>query len=110
MGEIAKDLKELVGLDKCNDLRAKQRFCITLEFGEGWIIQLAVGNKSNNKQSITLVDYCNLLIRCRYCMATNHLVREYLEIKRSKAKENSSDGDPLIEEANGEGDSSKTSK
>ena len=108
--EITKRLGELVGLDRRNNSIAKQQFCVALESRGGWITQLAVMNESNNKQSIILVDYCNLPICCRYSVATDHLVKDCPELKGSPMEANTSEGDQPEQSTTGKDGNSKASK
>jgi hypothetical protein len=78
--EMAGRLGDLLGSDKRNAYTTDQRFCVGLVSGAGYTMKLGVTNESTGKKEVILVDYCNLPIRCRYCLSTNHLVKDCLVV------------------------------
>lgn len=65
--QIAAGLGALLGSDNRNSVATNQRFSVALQAGEGWHMLLSVTNTSNDKETIIIVDYRNLSIRCRFC-------------------------------------------
>jgi hypothetical protein len=74
--EIARGLGELVGSDKRNTYCSDQRFCVALNAGNGYKAEVGVNNESTGVQSHIMVEYGNLPIRCRFCWAFNHLLKD----------------------------------
>lgn len=89
---MAKDLGELLGSDKQNSTLADQRFCIGLTSGLGWKTSLSVTNVGTGEKAVILTDYCILSIQCRFCLSTNHLVKNCGGLL-SKREENIAQGD-----------------
>ena len=105
-----KKLGNLVAFDRRNNSRIEQRFCMALESGGGWITQSVVTNEINKQQHTILVDYCNLSIRCRLCMSTDHLVKECLRVRGNGVEVNSSKEVSSAKNLDFEGSSLKASK
>jgi hypothetical protein len=61
--KIVVGLEELVGSDKQNSFCSDQRFCVALQLGEGYRLQVYVKNKHTEVLSIVTLDYGNLPIR-----------------------------------------------
>lgn len=74
--EIAQGLGEILGRDRRNSTAVDERFCVGLTTGKGYRTKLSVTNESTGEKSIVMVDYCNLPIRCRYCFATTHMIKD----------------------------------
>jgi hypothetical protein len=74
--KMAGRLGDLLGSDKRNAFTIDQRFCVGLVSGSGYKLKLGVCNESTGKKEVILIDYYNLPIRCRYCLSTDHLVRD----------------------------------
>jgi len=74
--KIAGGLGDLLASDRRNAHTAEQRFCVALQAGQGWRTQLRITNHTTQEQAIITVDYCNLPIRCRICMSTDHLAKD----------------------------------
>ena len=75
--EIARNLGPV--LEKCigNSYQISQRFCIALTTGDPFLLVIEVVNPINGKVSHINVDYSNLPIRCRHCLSTRHLVKDW---------------------------------
>ncbi|XP_073388304.1 uncharacterized protein [Physcomitrium patens] len=74
--QIASGLRVLLGGDNRSAVSSDQRFCVAMEAGVEWRTLLSVSNEATGKVSLISVDYCNLPIRCQFCLSTNHLVKE----------------------------------
>jgi hypothetical protein len=74
--ELAESLDPVLGKNRGNPQSIDQKLCVALIAGSPFILQIEVVNPVNGKVSQIAVDYNNLPIRCRYCLATTHLVRE----------------------------------
>lgn len=93
--QIASGLGELLGSDRRNQGSMDQRFCLGLLSGSGWKTQVVVKNAYTSKQEVILLDYCNLPIRCRFCLETDHLVKDCAGIpNRSREVAGGSDQNP----------------
>jgi hypothetical protein len=75
--EMASKLGELLGSDKRNVFTTDQRFCVGLVLGSGYKMKIGVTNESSGKKEEILVDYCNLPIRCCYCLSMAYLMKDY---------------------------------
>lgn len=85
--KIAVGLEELVGSDKQNSFFSNQRFCMALQLGEGYRLQVYVKNKHTKVPSIVTLDYGNLPIRCKFCMVLDHLVKNaQLSLRNDKKR------------------------
>lgn len=84
--QIAGGLGELLGVDRRNLGSMDQRFCLGLSSGAGWKTQVVVQNAVTGKREVIMIDYCNLPIRCRFCLATDHLVKDCTGVP-NRAKE-----------------------
>ena len=73
--EMAGKLEEFLGSNKRNSVTTDQIFCVGLVSKVGYMIKLGATNESSGKEVI-LVDYCNLLICCSYCLSTEHFVKD----------------------------------
>lgn len=74
--QIASGLDMLLGSDSRNATSVDQRFCVALEARAGWRTTLLVTNELSGAASEITVDYCNLPIRCRFCLSIEHLVKD----------------------------------
>jgi hypothetical protein len=74
--EIAESLGPVLGKNRGNLHYNDQKFCVALTAGDPFPIKIEVVNLVNGKISHIAVDYNNLPIRCRHCLATSHLVKE----------------------------------
>jgi hypothetical protein len=74
--EIAGMLGELVGSDRRNPHCSDQRFGIALEAGNRYKAEVSFLNESTGVQSQIMVEYGNLPIRCRFCWAFDHLLKD----------------------------------
>ena len=66
--------------------------------------------KAIRSNPIIFVDYNNLPMRCRHCMATIHLVKDCHGMRGNGIEAKSSNGDLSNKEVNLEGSSSNISK
>lgn len=48
---------------------------------------LDISNPMIGERSEIIIDYNNLPIRCRYCMATDHLIKDCVGLGEGKTKE-----------------------
>lgn len=87
VSEVAAGLGEVLGAHKRNQVSQDQRFCIDLTSGGGWQTQVSVTNATTGDKAVITLDYCNLPIRCRFCLAIDHLVKDYPGLA-SRTKEN----------------------
>ncbi len=74
--QIAERIGELVGIDSTNDETQDPRFCVSLDASQGWKPSISVTNEATNVTKKILIDYNFLPIRFRYCLDTNHCVRD----------------------------------
>lgn len=74
--QIAQCLGEVLGGDKNNSTLEDQRFCLALPAGEGWEPSVTVTNATSGFSSTIIIDYINLPIRCRFCLDTDHRVKD----------------------------------
>jgi len=93
--EIASDLREVLGIDKRNATSADQRFCVALQAGQGWRMQLGVRSELSGEQEVIVVDYYNLPIRCCGCYSFDHLIRECPSLKNPRTVSTWSEGVPV---------------
>jgi hypothetical protein len=73
--QIAQNIGDLLGVDAANNSFADQKFCIGLD-GKGWEPSVTVKNKNTGKQYKILIDYNFLPIRCKFCLDTQHCVKD----------------------------------
>ena len=73
--------------NKRNAYCTDQQFYIVLTLEEGYGSQLSVTNECIGLISIVDVDYGNLPIKCKFCVAITHLVRNYPTISSNKKEE-----------------------
>jgi hypothetical protein len=73
--QIAQGIGDLLGVDAANNSSSDQRFCVGLD-GKGWEPSVTVKNKKTGKNYIILIDYNFLPIRCRFCLDTQHSVKD----------------------------------
>lgn len=69
-------LGEVLGTDRRNQGSMDQRFCFGLLSDSEWKTHVVVKNASTGKQEVILLDYYNLPIRCQFCLATDHMVKD----------------------------------
>jgi hypothetical protein len=74
--KLAASLGHLLGGNKNNEFSAVQQFCVALCTKGGWKTQVGAWNEATGMKEVIKVDYCNLSIYCRYCLATDHLVKD----------------------------------
>ena len=85
--QIAQSLGEILGSDKRNAYSEDQRFCVALFSGMPYETSLGIINPVTGIRSEIVIDYNNLPIRCRYCMGTDHLVKECAGLNEGKLKD-----------------------
>ena len=85
--QIAQSLGAILGSDKRNSYSEDQRFCVALLSGMPYETVLGIVNPVTGVRSEIVIDYNNLPIRCRYCMGTNHLVKDCSGLNDGKPKE-----------------------
>lgn len=88
--EIAEGIGELIGLDSSNDHSQDPRFCIALDSSKGWESEVYVTNETTQITKKILIDYNLLPIRCRFCLDTQHCVKDCPE--RNATLKNSDHG------------------
>lgn len=74
--QIAAGLGEVLGGDRRNAVTEDQRFCVTLTSGAPYEQFLGVTNPITGERSVIVVDYNHLPIRCRMCLAIDHLIKD----------------------------------
>jgi hypothetical protein len=84
VAEIASGLGDLVDSDKCNTYCSDQKFYVALKSGDGYRAQVAVKNKGTGTISKINIDYGNLPIRCRFCLALEHLIKDCSALAKKK--------------------------
>jgi hypothetical protein len=85
--EMASGLGELLGSDRRNAVSRDQRFCVGITSGAGYRTYLSVMNEFTGKEAMVLIDYCNLPIRCRYCLSPDHLVKDCVLVTGGSSEE-----------------------
>ena len=85
--DMADKLTVVLGRHKGNAQSLDQKFCVGIKTREPFDLSLKAINLVSGESSIIQVDYNNLPIRCRYCLATFHLVKDYLAILASNETE-----------------------
>jgi hypothetical protein len=89
--QIAQSLGEILGINKRNTYSEDQRFCIALLSGMPYETILGIVNPVTRERSEIVIDYNNLPIRCRYCMAIEHLIKDCPGLNEGKSKEQEGD-------------------
>jgi hypothetical protein len=92
--EIVESLGPVLGKNRSNVHQNDQKFCVALTAGDPFPITVEVINPVNSRPSLIAVDYNNLPIRCRHCLATTHLVKDCPVLKgRGTGTEGETTGD-----------------
>jgi hypothetical protein len=79
--DLAASLRELLGRDRNNALATIQSFCVALNSEGGLKTHVKVTNNITGEEHLILVDYYNLPIRCRFCLATDHLIKDCWDLR-----------------------------
>lgn len=74
--EIVKGIGEVIGMDTSNDQVQDPRFCIALDSSKGWEPLVQVTNETTKTTKTILIDYNYLPIRCKFCLDTQHCVKD----------------------------------
>ena len=74
--EIAASLGTVLGKDAQNNHFKDPRFCIALDTSTRWETEIEIEDRITGNLLTILVDYANLPIRCRYCNALTHQIRD----------------------------------
>lgn len=74
--QIVEGLGEYLGEDKGNTDSNDPRYCIGLQSGVGWELSVIVSNEHTGQKIKVVIDYCCLPIRCKYCLSTEHCLRD----------------------------------
>lgn len=82
--QIAEGIGELIGIDTSNDHSQDPRFCVALDSSKRWEPAVFVTNEITKITKKIIIDYNFLPIRCRYCLDTNHCVRDCPERPNSR--------------------------
>lgn len=85
--QIAQGLEEVLGGDRNNSTMDDQRFYLALPAGDGWEPTVTVTNASTRASSTIIIDYINLPIRCRFCLETDHRVKDCPGLNFNKQKD-----------------------
>jgi hypothetical protein len=85
--QITQSLDEILGIVKRNTYNEDQRFCIALLLGMPYETILGLVNPMTRRRTEIVIDYNNLPIRCRYCMAVNHLIKDCSSLNEGKTKD-----------------------
>jgi hypothetical protein len=91
--QIAQSLGEILGNDKRNAYSEDQWFCIALLSSMPYETILGIINPMTGERSEIVIDYNNLSIRCRYYMATDHLIKDCAGLNEGKTKDQ--EGNPV---------------
>jgi hypothetical protein len=84
--EIAGALGTVIGKHRGNQGNSDQRFCVAITTGQPWQLTISVKNPVTGQDSLIEIDYNNLPIRCRFCLATYHLIKDYHVLYPQKRK------------------------
>jgi hypothetical protein len=71
----------MTGKNCSNAHQNDQKFCVAFTTNDPFPITVEVVNPVNGRASQIAVDYNNLPIRCRHCLSTSHLVKDYPALK-----------------------------
>lgn len=74
--DIAQCLRTVLSRDKGNRFEVDEKFCIALTTGSPYCLTISRFNPVAGTVSYIQVDYDNLSTWCRYCLSTEHLVRD----------------------------------
>jgi hypothetical protein len=75
--QIAEGIGELVGVAPNNSDQVDPRFCLLIPSRLRWEQSVIVENSLTQIEVEILIDYDNLRLRCKYCAATIHCIRDY---------------------------------
>lgn len=81
---IAQGLGEVLGVGQTNEFAKFPRFCVAMDVERGWIGSISLKSLDPRHKVTVLVDYDNAPIRCRYCLATTHCVRDCQELHKRR--------------------------
>jgi hypothetical protein len=74
--QIAVGIGEVLGADEANGSLEDPKFCLALDSGAGWEPTVLVTNSISQTKATILIDYNYLPIRCRYCLSTDHCIKD----------------------------------
>lgn len=74
--ELAAGIGVVLGRNRNNGTSSDQRFCVAVQAGKPFDLEIVTENPVTGKEVIVQVDYNNLPIRCRLCMSTSHLLKD----------------------------------
>ena len=74
--EIIVSLGKVLGKDAQNSYFKDPHFCVALDTSSEWETELEIEDRTTCKLIPILVDYSNLPIRCRYCCALSHQIKD----------------------------------
>jgi hypothetical protein len=83
--QISKQVGTLIGCDSDNNSRREPRLCMGLKPKEGWETEVIIKKKSGIEVPV-VIDYDNLLIKCRFCWCNKHQVKNCDQLNKIKAK------------------------
>lgn len=74
--ELAQGIGTVLGRHRDNINSADQRFCVAVEGGKPFILEIEALNPVTEEIVKIQADYNNLPIRCRLCLSTSHLIKD----------------------------------
>jgi hypothetical protein len=74
--KIAESLGELLGEDKGNNDSNIPLFYVGLQSRARWEPSVVVRNEHTNQNITVLIDYCFLLIKCKYYHSVEHCLKD----------------------------------
>lgn len=74
--DLAQGIGTVLGRHRGNETRADQKFCVAVETGKPFVVEIDALNPVNEEVVKIQVDYNNLPIRCRLCLSTSHLIKD----------------------------------
>jgi hypothetical protein len=74
--QIAASIGEVLSADSANGSNEEPKFCLALDSSIGWETVVVVSNDITGKKHTIAIDYNFLPIRCRFCFATDHCVKD----------------------------------
>jgi hypothetical protein len=66
----------LVGVATSNSKRSDPHLCVLIPFGRGWESSVVIENSHTQAEVEVMIDYDNLLIRCKLCFEVSHCFKD----------------------------------
>lgn len=74
--DLASGIGVVLGRHRGNATSSDQRFCVAVQSGRPFDLEISTENPITGGVVIIQVDYNNLPIRCRLCLSTSHLIKD----------------------------------